>query len=265
MIIIFVLIVVIKLKRDKFIILDIETNVEDSKDKEQCSPNTPYPSNSEHFHVIQIGALKINSGQIIDTFDKFIKPVNIPEYPNGGKKLTDFIIQLTKIQQSDVDKARLFPEVWNEFLKFCKPYYSYFGSWGFYDWEVLKRNCDYYKLKWPFEYHVNLKDYFSYFYNMPKGRKGLKRACEYFNIPYSENAHNGMVDVKMIYDVMNKMWKNDNFHTFTKHKYDENFVKCSGEYKYFLSPLLVKKYNEVKKEKLKLEKYFDKNGENNVK
>lgn len=59
--------------------------------------------------VIEIGAYKVNQlGEVLDVFNKFIKPTVNPI-------LSDFCRQLTSISQSDVDKSKTFPHIIQEF------------------------------------------------------------------------------------------------------------------------------------------------------
>jgi inhibitor of KinA sporulation pathway (predicted exonuclease) len=58
--------------------------------------------------IIEIGAVKLDENmRIIDTFQRFVKPIN---------KLTQFIKKLTHISQNDVDNAKPFVDVMEEFL-----------------------------------------------------------------------------------------------------------------------------------------------------
>jgi len=232
-----------KMNKDNFVILDIETNVEE---------DTPFEC---HFHVIQIGATKIANGKFTKykTFNVYIKPQNVPEYPSGGATLTEFIKKLTKIEQKQVDEGLPFPEAWDEFLKFCNPYFEFFVSWGKYDWEVLKRNCDYYNLKWPFFYHVNIKEYYNTYFKDEdvKMGYGVKSACKFFSIPFNEDGqHNGLEDARMITDIAHEMAYRA-FHTFKKIGYENdnwNFTPSlkGKESQYFINPVLVKRYKELK-------------------
>lgn len=238
------------MNKDNFVLLDIETNVEENMPME------------DHFHVIQIGATKITNGDFknYQTFSKYIRPVEVSQYPAAGGQLTGFIKKLTKIKQVEVDLADTFPDTWEQFLRFCEPYFEFFVSWGYYDWEVLKRVCDYYNLNFPFRYHVNLKDYYkAYFKDQDTAiGMGVKRASEYFELPYNdEGAHNGLEDAKMITAIAEKMSERG-FYTFKKAHYefkDEKIVPCFYS-PYFASPVLIKKYKEIQKKGKEMERYL---------
>jgi inhibitor of KinA sporulation pathway (predicted exonuclease) len=242
------------MNKDNFVILDIETNTTENLQIDR------------HFHAIQIGATKITNGDFknYQTFNAFIKTQKIEEYPEVGTELTAFIKKLTKITQEQVDTAEAFPEVWNKFLVFSAPYFEFFASWGKYDWDVLKRNCDYYDLPFPFKYHVNLKDYYKVIFKNEDVQigAGVRAACNYFKIPFNEQGqHNGLEDAKMITAIADAMVERG-FYTFKKTSYNidtEELLRPTPKdlsaYKYFLNPILVKEWNKTQK-RLKEIKYF---------
>lgn len=240
------------MNKDNFVILDIETNVTESLPVDK------------HFHVIQIGATKITNGDFVNykIFNFYVQPRDVAEYPDGGAQLTDFIKKLTKIEQKQVDSGMPFPQAWSEFLVFCAPYFEFLASWGQYDWDVLKRNCEYYDLSFPFNYHVNLKGYYRTYFNDEdvKLGGGVKAASEFFNLPFNENgAHNGLEDAKMITAITKEM-ADRAFHTFRKTAHKQNsdwrFVPCQkGEVaEHYLNPVLIKKYQAYKERVQEMER-----------
>ena len=221
--------------KDKIVILDIEVN-----SKQDAKMN-------EHFHVIQIGAVKKDFESQKDPlkFNAYVKPKEIFEYPNGGPILTEFIKDLTKIIQEQVDTAESFEVVWPKFLKFCSPYFECFASWGAYDWEVLQRACEYHKLKFPFKYHINLKELYRLFFNKDGWKRGtgVQSAMKYFDLKSGLEAHNALNDAKMISDIADAMVKGG-FYTFTKQKYDASLTP-NEKGQYFWNPVIIKKYKEL--------------------
>jgi inhibitor of KinA sporulation pathway (predicted exonuclease) len=239
------------MNKDNFIILDIEVNVEE---------NAP---TDEHFHVIQIGAVKVTNGNFTKSdrfFNSYIHPLDIVQYSSGGEKLTNFIKKLTKIEQAQVDNALIFPLVWKEFLDFCAPYFEFFASWGKYDWDVLKRACAYHKQCFPFRYHVNLKDYYKMFFKDEEVKMGMgvKAASQFFGLPYNEEgAHNGYEDAKMITAIAEKM-SEQGFYTFKKAYYEfkDGKITPNETSQYLLNPVIVKKYKEIQKKAKEMEQFL---------
>lgn len=238
------------MNKDNFVILDIETNVEE---------NTPI---EEHFHVIQIGATKITNGDFnnYNAFDSFIRPVNNLQYPSGGETLTPFIKKLTKITQEQVDNAPIFQDVWDSFLRFCAPYYCFFASWGKYDWDVLKKVCDYYSLDFPFTYHVNIKDYYRAYFKDQEVQMGMgvKAASEYFGLPFDTNtAHNGFKDAESITAIARVMSERG-FYTFKKAYYEMKDGKIVPAMfsNYLINPAIVKRYKEIQKKAREMEQFL---------
>jgi inhibitor of KinA sporulation pathway (predicted exonuclease) len=238
------------MNHDCFTIIDIETNVEESSPMD------------EHFHVIQIGAIKITNGDFDNPeyFSEYIRPVDILQYPSGGAKLTDFIKKLTKIQQEQVDTAETFPMVWKRFLKFCDPYFEFFVSWGKYDWDVLEKVCNFYNMTFPWKYHVNIKEYYKAYFEKEEVKMGfgVKAASEYFKLPFNEfGAHNGLEDAKMISAIAKRMTERG-FHTFKKAYYEfrEGKVVPCKRSPYLINPVLVKKYKEIQKQFREMESFL---------
>ena len=59
--------------------------------------------------IIQFSAVKYSNGELVEKFDRFVKPSN-------GKKISLFTTDLTGIKNSDVEHAKSFDEVWDEFM-----------------------------------------------------------------------------------------------------------------------------------------------------
>ena len=87
--------------------------------------------------IIEIGALKINHfGEMDSKFSHFIKPIVNPI-------LSPFCKKLTGISQDDVDKARTFDKVINDFLDWVEEDEEDYIliSWGEQDVKYLMSDC----------------------------------------------------------------------------------------------------------------------------
>lgn len=89
-------------KYDYFLVLDFEATCEDGK---KINPQ----------EIIEFPVLKVNARtyELESTFHQFVRPQYHP-------KLTAFCTKLTTIEQEDVDRAKLFPEVFAEFERWMK-------------------------------------------------------------------------------------------------------------------------------------------------
>lgn len=101
------------------IIFDIEASCEDKN----INPNY-------NMETIEIGAVKIKDGKVVDEFQTFVKP----EYVES---LTPFCTNLTKITYDDLENAPLFSEAIMNFYDFIKGHKIY--SCGDFDRKFLVR------------------------------------------------------------------------------------------------------------------------------
>ncbi|MEM1215060.1 MAG: 3'-5' exonuclease, partial [Bacteroidota bacterium] len=114
-----------------FIIFDIEAT---------CWEGRPPSMTPE---TIEIGAIKMdNYGDVLGSFQRFIRPILHPQ-------LSHFCRRLTNIDQVDINRARDFPrviedfqdwiDVWDEDYLLC--------SWGNFDQKILRQDCDLHRLE----------------------------------------------------------------------------------------------------------------------
>jgi inhibitor of KinA sporulation pathway (predicted exonuclease) len=102
---------------------------------------------NEHREFIQIAALKfdVETRKVTDTFEILCKPTLNPE-------LSDFIQELTKITQAQIDEHGVsVPEAIGQFIDFIKAEDGYpLPSWSFgRDDLVLRENCDINSMLFP--------------------------------------------------------------------------------------------------------------------
>ncbi len=117
-------------------------------DTEYCYPGmmrgTPRPTASDKRQIVQIAAIIFDNEneKEIDSFDQLA----VPTYETA---VGDFFTELTGITQDDIDtKAISFNEAFLQFREFCGD----IEIWTFdKDEEVLRQNCNYTAIDWPFE------------------------------------------------------------------------------------------------------------------
>ncbi len=104
--------------------------------------------------IIEIGAIRINRyGEYLGRFEQFVRPSVNPV-------LSGFCKKLTSITQTQVDTAKTYPSVYQEFLEWAGIFEedSYICSWGNNDIKLLRSDCELHDLEdnWLDNY-VNLK------------------------------------------------------------------------------------------------------------
>ena len=80
--------------------------------------------------IIEIGAIKIADGNIVDSFQCFVKP-------KKNSQLSNYCKSLTHITQEQIDNASLPQEALSNFLTWAGK--SVFASWGDFDSKILQK------------------------------------------------------------------------------------------------------------------------------
>ena len=142
--------------------------------------------------IIEIGACKINRyGEVLDTFSEFIRP-------SVNTVLSSFCKQLTSIQQSDVDGAKHFPIVVEQFKDWIGAYDEeyIFCSWGAYDKQFLINDCRLHNLDedWLTEF-IDLKEAYHDLKNTLKHR-GLKKVVHNEGFEFTGIQHRAISDAE---------------------------------------------------------------------
>lgn len=152
--------------------------------------------------IIEIGAVKLVDGEVVDEFQTFVKPVRTSE-------LTDFCKNLTKIKQEDVDNAKGFPEALSDFLNWAGQG-AEFLSWGFYDKKQLKKDCEYHKLGTAFlSKHRSVKHEHQQIKNL-KRAVGVQKALKLEGLSFEGTHHRGIDDARNIAKVYLSVFKEEN-------------------------------------------------------
>jgi inhibitor of KinA sporulation pathway (predicted exonuclease) len=114
----------------------------------------------ESMEIIEIGAVWVSSNDhILDQFQSFVRPIENPE-------LTSFCIELTGIEQHQIDHASAWPEVANALKQFVDQYEqadSIWASWGVWDRKQIERESFRHSVSNPLIElrHCNLKANFA--------------------------------------------------------------------------------------------------------
>jgi inhibitor of KinA sporulation pathway (predicted exonuclease) len=155
----------------------------------------------DQMETIEIGLVVIDleSLEIVDEFQRFVRPQINPT-------LTDFCKKLTSIQQADVDSARTYQEVGEELRTFAGRYpNAAWVSWGDYDARQLERDAGFAGCRSMLAGlpHFNAKKWHAGLYdNRPKG---LKQTVESMNLVWQGTYHRGIDDARNVAYIMNEM------------------------------------------------------------
>ncbi|MFC1718710.1 exonuclease domain-containing protein [Candidatus Poribacteria bacterium] len=160
---------------------------------------TCWKRNEGHYgenEIIEIGAVVIGDDyEIVEEIQRFVRPVRNPV-------LSDFCKRLTSITQADVDSADPFPNVLRGFQAEAERVSGQrlrdliFCSWGDYDRNQLKRDCQYHRLTYPFGRHRNVKKEFARNHRIKP--VGIPGALKILGIQFEGNHHRGIDDARNI-------------------------------------------------------------------
>lgn len=136
----------------------------------------------KHDKIIEIGAVKIIDGEIVDNFSEFVDP---------GRKLTDNITALTGISQKDLEGAKAPSEVIPGLLEFIGEL-PLLGHRILFDYSFVKQEAVNLKLSFEKEAADTLKISRACFPELPS--KKLTDMCEHYCIEY--RAHRALNDAE---------------------------------------------------------------------
>jgi inhibitor of KinA sporulation pathway (predicted exonuclease) len=166
-----------------FLVIDFEAT---------CCDKKSIPSG--HMEIIEFGVVMADGTtfQVIDEFQSFVRPIRYP-------RLTPFCTQLTSISQDDVDQAPTFQNAVILFKQWLYRYDGYvFCSWGDYDLNQLRQDCDFHKIPYPINsHHLNLKKLFAEQQHLRK-KPGLGEAVRLARLDFSGTHHRGIDDARNI-------------------------------------------------------------------
>lgn len=144
--------------------------------------------------IIEIGALKVENGEIADTFCSFVNP---------GRRLEERIRDLTGIRDEDVESAPYIEEVLPELFRFLEDL-PLLGHSVLFDFSFLKKAAV--DLRIPFERNAadTLKIARKYLKELE--HRSLDYLCEHYKIPH--RAHRALEDAKATHILYGKLAEN---------------------------------------------------------
>lgn len=169
------------------IIFDLEATCEDKS----INPNFDN-------ETIEIGAVKIVDGEIVDEFQTFIKPIR-------SRKLTDFCKELTHITQEQVDNGQSFKNAISDFRTWAGEG-AEFLSWGFYDRKQLEKDSRYHRMNADWlKGHRSVKHEHQAIKGLKRG-VGVIKALRMEGLQFEGTHHRGIDDAKNIAQIFLKVF-----------------------------------------------------------
>lgn len=180
-----------------YIILDLEWN--------QCPEGKEFEEALLPFEIIEIGAVKMDSSHaVLDEFHEMI-------HPQVYSSLHFITKQIITLREEDLAESRLFPEVFQDFIRWCGEN-PVFCTWGSTDLLELQRNIAWYKLPSPFAFplfYYDIQKIFSIVYEDRKTRRSLEYVIDYLNLPKDNLFHNAIADARYTAEVFRHLTEED--------------------------------------------------------
>jgi 3'-5' exoribonuclease 1 len=171
------------------LIIDFEATCWEKKD----------PKRREN-EIIEIGyVIGRNRRELLYNGSIFVKPIKEPI-------LSEFCINLTKINQIDIDSAKYLQEAMavlsNSVLEITGVHLKdvNFISWGNFDKIILERECKNHAIEYPFSNHTNLKALFMHEYRLKTC--GLTQALSKLGLTFKGTLHRGKDDALNIWEIL---------------------------------------------------------------
>ncbi len=141
--------------------------------------------------IIEIGALKVVSGEVIETFSTYVYP---------GRTLPSRIVELTGITDHDLEDARTISEILPELIDFIGDF-PLLGHSILFDYSFLKKACQDSKIPFEKEGIDTLQLARIYLTNLDSRR--LEHLCKHYAIPIL--AHRALEDARASHFLYQKL------------------------------------------------------------
>lgn len=175
-----------------------------------CVTNGWDESKNQYKELLQIGALRVQKDTftIIDTFQTFCRPVRNPQ-------LSEYIMMLTGIAQSTVDKAETFQPVIRQFEQWVgdRELFS-FGD----DYDIFRLNAEYsnIQLNIPARQSHNLKLSMKEA-GFPTDLYHSGILCTYYDKTPEGKDHNALADAQNVLITLREMHRRKEFRSVISH------------------------------------------------
>lgn len=150
--------------------------------------------------IIEIGAVRLSPyGEVESTFNCFVKPILHP-------RLSYFCMNLTTIEQEQIDRAPKYPDVIEAFQDWAEIFDEDYllCSWGSFDKKMLIQDCLLHDMEteWA-EHHLNIKRQYQDIKRLRKP-KGLRSAVRAEGFDFTGTHHRGIDDAENLAKIFQK-------------------------------------------------------------
>lgn len=177
---------------DSILVVDLEATCWEREGNDKSPPE------GQRNDILEIGICNLNTstGKISDKSGFIIKP--------ALSEVSEFCTSLTSITPEMAARGMKFEHACNKIKKDFGTKNKVWVSWGDYDRKHFSRDCNYYKVPYPFgPRHINAKTLFSLVYGLGK-ELGLMAALDYLGLDFTGNQHRGCDDA---YNTARVFWK----------------------------------------------------------
>ena len=150
--------------------------------------------------TIEIGALSVSRyGEVESVFSRFVRPAVNP-------RLSFFCLELTTINQENIDRAEAFPQVIEDFQDWIGIFEEEYVlcSWGKFDLDLLIQDCQLHDLEddW-LDPHINLKRQYRDLKGLSRPR-GLKSSVKAEGFEFTGTHHRAIDDAENLCKIFTK-------------------------------------------------------------
>jgi inhibitor of KinA sporulation pathway (predicted exonuclease) len=149
--------------------------------------------------IIEIGLCVLDVGRLerSETRSILVRPQQ--------SEVSEFCTRLTSITPQMVASAVTLSQAVDILKREYHPGDRVFASWGDYDRNQFHRNCDFYRIEYPFgPTHWNVKTFFGLVLGLER-EIGIDAACDLLNLPFAGTHHRGVDDAINITAILREL------------------------------------------------------------
>ena len=173
---------------DRILVIDVESTCWEGP-----------PPRGQMSEIIEIGLCVLDVARLepLETRAILVRPQQ--------SEVSDFCTRLTSITPEMLSNAITLGQAMDVLRREYHPGDRVFASWGDYDRNQFKRNCDFYGLEYPFgPTHWNVKTFFGLVLGMER-EIGIDAACDLLGLPFAGTHHRGVDDAVNITAILREL------------------------------------------------------------